>query len=39
MAWLGAWISGSLVVLVLLDRVEKRARVESAARGRPGSGA
>lgn len=39
MAWLGAWISGSVVVLVLLDRVEKRARVEATARGRAGGGA
>jgi hypothetical protein len=26
MAWLAAWISGSVVVLYLLDRVEKRYR-------------
>jgi hypothetical protein len=26
MAWLAAWIAGSVVVLYLLDRVEKRHR-------------
>ena len=26
LAWIAAWISGSLVVLYLLDRVEKRYR-------------
>ena len=28
MAWIAAWIAGSVVVLFLLDRVEKRYRDE-----------
>ena len=28
MAWIAAWISGSVVVLYLLDRVERRFRNE-----------
>lgn len=27
MAWIAAWISGSVVVLALLDRVEKKHRI------------
>lgn len=30
MAWIAAWIAGSVVVLFLLDRVEKRYREETA---------
>lgn len=29
MAWIAAWIAGSVVVLALLDRVEKKYRVGS----------
>lgn len=27
-AWIAAWISGSVIVMALLDQVEKRCRVE-----------
>ncbi len=33
MAWIAAWIAGSVIVLALLDRVEKRHR--DAGEGRP----
>jgi len=33
MAWIAAWIAGSVVVLFLLDRVEKRYRDEAARAG------
>lgn len=28
LAWIAGWVAGSVVVLYLLDRVEKRARCE-----------
>jgi len=28
MAWIAAWISGSVIVMALLDQVEKRNRVD-----------
>ena len=31
MAWIAAWISGSVVVLILLDTVEKRYRTKDGA--------
>lgn len=33
MAWIAAWIAGSVVVLALLDRVEKRSRDRDDPRG------
>lgn len=31
MAWIAAWVAGSVVVMALLDRVEKRTRDSDAA--------
>jgi len=38
MAWIGAWIAGSVVVLYLLDGVEKRYREAGDPRATPGVG-
>ncbi|NNF14805.1 MAG: DUF3311 domain-containing protein [Gemmatimonadetes bacterium] len=38
MAWIAAWIAGSVVVLFLLDRVEKRYRDEDDPRADPRAG-
>lgn len=36
MAWMAAWIAGSVVVLFLVDRVEKRYRDEDTGASRSG---